>query len=485
MVRLTGFILLLLISSFIHADSSLRIITNNTKLEIGKPLYITITANNINKNLTSINIESLEEIFGLYVIESSSKSNQNNKTQELKIALYPHNTGKMEIPPVTLGKYSSTPVTVTVLPARENKQTLSFDTSISSTSIWQRQQILVKTSVLTHSKFAKIKLDDFTSKGFESYKLESSREDLGNGMYRLTAGWAIYPLIAGIQNIHFPAINYHLKGKVQRKFIPKNIRFSVRALPSYIPPLMPIGKIAINSHISSGSTDINKSHTLSVEISTHTVLPSTLPNLPQNYILNKEILTGEVVSNVVTTHKNNILRKSIHHKLPISFNTSGLYHLPELTFKYFDTDSGKIVSSISKPLRTLVLATWLKLILIIILFVIVTRFIFISAKRIRESLQLRQKRIHVIKSTLIAKSPHELHQLLNEYAQTYNWRGNMTLRSWLASWEKSENSSANSVLDKLSNACYSGKKYKNMQSTLNEDIFILLSRKNYNRESNE
>ena len=84
---------------------------------------------------------------------------------------------------------------------QEKKQTLKFSFSMSASSIWQRQQIIMATHIVTYSKFATIKLDDFIQEGFESYKLKSSREDLGNGMYRLTAGWAIYPLIAGKQNI--------------------------------------------------------------------------------------------------------------------------------------------------------------------------------------------------------------------------------------------------------------------------------------------
>ncbi|MCK4744267.1 MAG: BatD family protein [Sulfuriflexus sp.] len=472
MVKLISLILLF-IAPFAYSDSSLRIIADNPTVEIGKPLHITITAKNIDKNLASINIERLEENFGVYVIESSNKSENNIKIQELEIALYPHNIGKDNIPPITLGRHKSLTVPITILAAKENKQTLKFSSSISSSSIWQRQQIIMTAHVITHSKFANIKLDDFIEEGFESSKLEPVREELGSGMYRLTSGWLIYPLVAGKKNITFPAVNYRLKGKVQRKFIPSNIQLNIRELPSYIPPLMPVGEIIIESNITTGSDNPDKSHTVTVNISSDSALPSTLPNLPQNYILESTIHIGETSSNIINVEKNNSSNTSIHHRLPISFTSSGIYHFPALTLKYFDVESGRIITATGKPITGLILLPWLKASLLIIAIIILAKIIVIANKMIRDFSQLRKRRKHIITATLTAKSPHELHQLLNKYANTYNWGNNMTLSSWLISWEKSRHSTAKVLIDRLSAACYSGE----IPPNLNQDIFLLLSSK--------
>ena len=472
MVKIIPLIFLLFINTFAYGGG-LQIIADNPTAELGKPINITITAKDINQNLASINIKSLEENFGVYVIESANKSENNINIQELKIALYPNNIGNSEIPSVVLGPYKSVVVPVTILAAKENTHALEFSSTLSASSIWQRQQIIMNTHIVTRSKFAKIKLDEFIQDGFESYKLKSSREDLGNGMYRLTSGWAIYPLIAGTQNINFPAVNYRLRGKVQRKFIPTNARLNVRKLPSYIPPLMPVGKISIASLIATGSHNTDKSHTISVNISSNTALPSTLPNLPQNYILDSNIDIGVATSNIISEEKNNIPSTSIQHSIPIAFNSSGIYHFPELTLKYFDVKSGRIVTATGNPINTLILLPWLRTSLIIIMLVILIRLIIASNKHITIFLQLRKERKRIIKATLVATSPHELHKLLNNYASTYNWGDNMTLNNWLAAWENNKHSTATEIIDKLSFACYSGQTHPK----LNQDIFRLLSSK--------
>lgn len=472
MVKLIPLILLLFINPFVYG-SSLQIIADNPTVELGKPINITITARDIKKNLASINIKSLEENFGVYVIESANKSENNINTQELKIELYPHRIGKHEIPSVALGNHKSVTVPITIIAAKEKKQTLKFSFSTSASSIWQRQQIIMATHIVTHSKFANIKLDDFVQEGFESYKLKSSREDLGNGMYRLSSGWAIYPLIAGTQNISFPAVNYRLRGKVQRKFIPANIQLNVLKLPSYIPPLMPVGKITIDSLIAAGSDNPEKSHTVSVNISSNTVLPTTLPNLPQNYILDSNINAGEITSNIIHKEKNNIPSTSIQHSVPVAFKRSGIYYFPELTLKYFDITSGRIVTATGNPINTLIILPWLRNSLFIIMLAILTMIIITANKRINIFLLLRKERKRIIKATLVAKSPHELHKLLNKYAHTYNWGDNMTLNNWLTAWEKNRRSAAKELIDRLSSACYSGQ----TQPSLNQDIFLLLSSK--------
>ena len=430
-------------------------------------------AKDINQNLASINIKNLEENFGVYVIESANKSENNINIQELKIALYPNSIGKDEIPSVIFGRYKSSAVPITVLAAKENTQTLEFSSSISASSIWQRQQIIMTTHIVSHSKFATIKLDDFIQEGFESYKLNTSREDLGNGMYRLSSGWAIYPLIAGTPKINFPAVNYRLRGKIQRKFIPANARLNVRKLPSYIPPLMPVGKISIASLIAAGSHNADKSHTISVNISSNTALPTTLPNLPQNYILDSNISIGETTSNIINEEKNNIPSTSVQHSVPIAFNSSGIYYFPELSLKYFDVTSGRIVTATGNSINTLILLPWLRISLIIIMLVILTRIIIAANKHITIFFQLRKERKRIIKATLTATSPHELHKLLNRYARTYNWGGNMTLNNWLAVWKKNRRSAATEIIDRLSAACYSGE----IPPNLNQDVFLLLSSK--------
>jgi len=476
MVKVIFIAALLLIAPLSYGSSRhLLLSVDNNEVQLGKPIQATITAHNIKLNLSGIKTEALQKNFGVYVIENSTKFNADkSEIQYLVVSLYPQRSGDFEIPALKLGRYSTKPLSVTVLPAIEDNTELNFSTSISSLSTWQRQQVIVTTSVITASKFAKITLDDFSYNGIESYALAASRTELNDGKYRLTAGWVLYPFNNGIQNINLPSVDYRLKGKVQRKFIPQNVLLDVKALPPYIPPLMPVGKITVNKSISQNTSGSGSTHILDVSISSKHALPSSLPSLPRDYIVDGDITTTKTTSTLTTPPANTGFSSSIQHRMPISFNASGSYQFPELVYKYFEPSSGKIVTIKNESINIIILSPLLKLVLTIALIIILVKILTTAIRYISAYLQRRNRRIIIINSVLDAQSPQELHRLLNEYAKTYRWKENMTLEKLQATWQANKKSSSHEPLNELSRACYSAKWDRNNLPELNRKIYSLL-----------
>jgi len=476
MVRSLNFLLLVLFTSLAGANNgSLDVVTTDTHSQIGKPLQINIIAKNIDQRMAAINLDKLKKDFGVYVIESSNRSGLNNsKVQELKVHLYPQHTGIFEIPSLTLENYSSTASSVTILPALEDNNIITFSSSSNSVSVWQRQQIIITSTVLTQSRFASIHAEDFFHKGVESYTLESTREDLGNGQFRLTSSWVLYPLIAGEYNFNFPSINYRLRGKVQRKFIPGDIKISVKELPPYIPPLLPVGKIEINKKIIKGDSFINNKYLLSIRISSDDSLISTLPNLPHDYLLDEDIIVGESLSRSTTSLKDNLFRNTINHHVPVTFVASGMYQVPAISYKYFEPSTGKIIT-IKIPVQDLfILSTWLKILLIIFLILISIAALIFTKNYALSIYKQRRTRNRINNLVLKATSPHELHYLLNEYSKAHRWRENMTLKNWLITWERKKGPSINNAIKDLSKACYAKGDDVCKQSVLNEKLYQFL-----------
>jgi len=478
MVRVALIFLLLFVTPISHgSDSHLQLVANKNEVELGKPITVTITAYNIDREITNINTDVVLTDFGVYVLESESKSSdKQNKIQELKINLYPQRIGKLNIPSISLGERSTTPIAITALPASEDNGALDFNTTLSSSSVWQRQQVMMTTSLITHSKFSKIELDEFTHNGIESYELKMERTELNDGRYKLTAGWVLYPLIEGTYNIHYPAVNYYSKGKIQRRFISPSTQLTVKALPPYIPPLMPVGKITVNKRIGVSDEETNNSHVLSVDISSTQALPSTLPNLPRNYIDNQNIITEQTSSTLNTTLNDNRFISRIQHYIPISFSTSNLYHFPALSYKYFDPNTGKIITVKDKPDSILILSLWIKILLILVLCFVLIKNLILITKYVSNSLKLRKKRKLITASTLNAQSPQELHCLLNQYVDTYHWGGNMTLSHLCEIWKRHLNTSPDDALNSLSCACYTKEWDVNALPTLRSKIYQLLKR---------
>jgi len=476
MVRILNFLLLILFTSLAGANNrSLDVVTTDTHSQIGKPLQINIIASNIDQRMATINLDKLKKDFGVYVIESSNKSGLNNsKVQELNVHLYPQHTGIFEIPSLTLGKYSSTASSVSILPALEDNDIITFSSSSSSVSVWQRQQIIITSTVLTQSRFASIHAEDFIHKGVESYTLESTREYLGNGQFRLTASWVLYPLIAGEYHFNFPSINYRLRGKVQRKFIPEDIKISVKELPPYIPPLLPVGKIEVNRNIIKEDSFIDNKYLLSIQISSDDALISTLPNLPHDYLLDEDVIVGESLSRNTTSLKDNLFSNAVNHNIPVTFIASGMYHLPAISYKYFEPSTGKIVT-IKIPVQDLfILSTWSKILLIIFLILISITALIFTKNYALSIYNQRRSQNKIINSVLKATSPYELHYLLNEYSKANGWRENMTLKNWLVTWEREKGPSINNAIKDLSTACYTKGDDVCKQPVLNKKLYQFL-----------
>jgi len=475
MVRILNFLLLILFTSLVEANNrSLDVVTTDTHSQIGKPLQINIIASNIEQRMATINLDKLKKDFGVYVIESSNKSGVNNsKVQELKVHLYPQHTGIFEIPSLSLGKYSSTASSVSILPALEDNDIITFSSSSNSVSVWQRQKIIITSTVLTQSRFASIHAEDFFHKGVESYTLESTREYLGNGQFRLTVSWILYPLIAGEYHINFPSINYRLRGKVQRKFIPEDIKISVKELPPYIPPLLPVGKIEVNRNMIKDDSFIDNKYLLSIQISSDDALISTLPNLPHDYLLDEDIIVGES-SRRTTTLKDNLFSNTINHHIPVTFVATGMYQVPAISYKYFEPSTGKIVT-IKIPVQDLfILSTWSKILLIIFLIPLTITTLILIKNYALSIYKQRRSRNKVINSVLKATSPYELHYLLNEYSKAHRWKENMTLKNWLITWEREKGPSINNAIKDLSEACYAKDNDVCKQKVLNKKLYQFL-----------
>ena len=467
---------MMLLPQLVNAFDELQLTVDSPEVELGQPLYISITARNIKTNLSTININELRNDFGVKVIETANKSENSTITQELKIELYPLQTGQLVIPPVMLERYSTKPVRVNIKPARVINGKIEFSSSVNHTSVWQRQQVILSTTVITPSKFAKLELDDFITRQAITQKLTPTQEALDNGKYKLTSGWVIYPINDGEQTYTTPAVNYRLSGTIQRKFYPQNISIQVKKLPSYVPPLMPVGKFTLNSMISENTAPGASSHIRSIQASSNSVLPETLKAISIPYINNSSITSGEMTRSSNLENKHGSFNITVSHHTPISFTNSGIHYLPGFGLRYFDPVTGRIETINIGIERILFIKPWLKLVTLILFLIVFFLLSRIIIKHINRYVRRQKYNYHLIQATLIAKSPEELHKILNQYAGNNQWGMNMTLTHWLKAWNNHRTEPAENIINELSDAIYANRMVNNpSQLELNKKIYTLLN----------
>ena len=226
MVRLLTTLLLLHLPLTAFSSPDLKLLIEQNKQQLGYAFNATLIANDISENLSGIDLSSLRKDFGVIVNEySGDQGNIKTRTQQqLSLELYPRRTGHIQVPELLFASSSSSHIDVEVLPAITASGPINIKYNVSTFQPWQRQQVLLTVNVTTLSNVT-----------------------------HLNTGWAIFSLSSGNHEFSPPPVLYHLQGVVERRFYLPTIQLDVKPLPSYIPPLMPVGRVFIESRLDDNS----------------------------------------------------------------------------------------------------------------------------------------------------------------------------------------------------------------------------------------
>jgi len=77
---------------------------------------------------------------------------------------------------------------------------------------------------------------------------------LPDGKFQYDAAWILYPVNAGIVSLDLPPVRYQLSGSDRRRFHLPLLQLDVKALPTYLPPTLPVGQLSVHSQIHSAAS---------------------------------------------------------------------------------------------------------------------------------------------------------------------------------------------------------------------------------------
>jgi len=461
MVKHYVLIILLLLPYQSQANSSLQIVIDQKKNELGNPIYAKIIAKNIIKNLSALDLMPLHNDFGIEVVESANKNEDDNAIQTLSLKLYPRQSGTLTIPRLYLNKHETSPIELTVYPAMDASGVIDFETTYSSKSVWQRQQVIINITIISPAKFARIELGDFTQPGMESVKIEATQTKTNEGNFKLSTGWKVYPQLSGQHILSPPAINYWLNGKIQRKFFPTTQPIRVQSLPAYVPPFMPVGVLKVQSRLSHDNTWV-------VDFSSRDISPKSMSllSVPHRKVPNEKF--GETT---ITKHAKNRLS----HSIPLQLTHSQFISLPSLTYRSFNPYTERLGTYRTNKHNSIYLTSWLKALLAIAAILIMLKLFIVSFNIINKIVKYKHSKRAIIRSIPAATTPSELHSILMRYAELEKWGSNLSLNQWAHAWSKAHHSCPKDLIQHLSLACYSAHKQHSDQVILNRKACELIT----------
>jgi cbb3-type cytochrome oxidase subunit 3 len=315
------------------------------------------------------------------------------------------------------------------LQAENVEDELQIHLSLSKNKVWQREQVIIKLEVISKDKLARLDSANFKLEGFTLVPLLQESVEVNEKLH-LRQSWQVFSQFSGKKVIELSDIKYRpSRGRATILKLPKKI-LSVIALPIYVPPTMPVGKIIISNNSKIGWNLLtNRLYQWDITIFAKHVSPETLPAISRLLRSTKEI---QILPFKKIKKEMNLadLSYEISYQVPFKARSLGRLHLPKIGIQFFNPDSGKIEQVVlDKPLvlvlNYFVLMFIAVLIVLIIAFLGWKFFIFFKQRRSRKKkinaalLQLKQ-----------AKNYQQIRVALNNFALANNWQENSTLEAF-------------------------------------------------------
>lgn len=456
----------------------LSLTLKRTETQLGKPLRVEIVAVDVTQKITALDLRPWEQSFGVVVEESVSNIDDarwpGRKVGILRLLLYPRRTGDLTLTSLQLGAALSSPQRVHVSEGMQGGTPISVATRLSSTSPWERQQVVLQLEITTPDTFASLEAaDTIQMPGVDVLPLKWEREQQDTGAV-LRLGWVLSARAAGLHNIELPPVRYNLSGRTERVYYFPKMPLHVRPLPPYIPPTMPVGKVAITSSVSRDA--MLKPDELSywtVSVQGETVSPRNLHPVLRQAESNDRLRFSSADS--TRTWQAETQRSHVVHRIPFKALANGRLALPELQVQYFDPDTGRLARVGHTPPRPWVLSLAWR----VVIAAATSAFTFWLCLRLfrlaRRSLQHRRQRNAALAAIHQAADAWQLRQSLEAVSHAEGFPANLTLRDWAAQWRARHRPgpTVDVLVERLSRACYGQATVEDNNAKLKQAFYTL------------
>ena len=464
--------------AFANSATELDVSISGKKIELGKPLNLTLTSSQTKVSLNEIDLSPLLPDF--YITDLSEPEIKNNH-QQRRLHIYPRKTGSLLIPRLIFINFTTEAIAIDVTPPIDSKNNTIIDvqTSVSTLSPWKKQQVLVKFEFITKASIVVFNTPKAYSNHSDIIPFKISSEPVTHNNQQWTRhslGWAIYPKQAGSHQLTLPAIQLVRDGVTTHRFYPPLINLNVKNLPVYIPSTMPMGKL--DFEIIEKPTSpifINNIGKLQLKLTGYGNEPTSLP------VLNPQLKSTEAISiyppEILTKHRSTQhgIRTEAIYDVNFKINQQGSHDFEEINLPYFDPISGTI-----KPLTETIgtihsIHPWG----VIIGSILMLGLIYRVFNKLWQWMNNQWKTYIRYKDALIqinkANCPHSLKCCLKLISKAENWPDNMTIRQWYSCCHSIQSRLNFQEIERLEQALYHNEEI-NMDRIRNDLIEVCYQR---------
>ena len=394
---------------------------------------------------SGINLPALLKPFDEKFNYEPSLFDENNSHFEYTIKLRPTEIGSIIIPSLKWNDFISQSSSIHVKPALSNSNDIiKVDVDKINTVPWVREQVIIRASIVTDDKNIVLERKNFRKKGIDSYLIPQSTSIVQSNQqtkYKHTIGWSIFFLYKQNKILQLPEIEY-LKDSIPKyKFNLSKVNISVKKLPIYISPIIPIGKISLKSQYlaqSSFLTKPNKTSIIQYQLIGSGVPAKWLPSISQRYNLNNQLTIQ--YSHINTTLNNKVGTSGLNGQKTVDIAFTPLKNGPvpieNIYIQYFDPTLGMLKTLTYKP-KTLISLNWFIQIILLLAVIYILLLGLVKLTNIVKQKVISAKHLSLTRKLLLdASKSTDIVLALQQFSLAEGWPINLSLNQWMLRFNK-------------------------------------------------
>lgn len=415
--------------------AGLHITALNTEVELGKPVWVTLTSEQTAVSLNTIDFSPWQQDFVLPRDYELSIADD-NRSQRLRMQLFPLHKGQFELPALSFLKQTSNAMTIDVIEARDTKSRspIAFACKLPNKTPWQQQQVIVACSITLGNAYAVFTQPTDNVSGVQLLPMQVQQyvvHETLEPQTRYQLGWVLIPARAGKLHVQLPPIQYVRDGVVTHQFYVPPLELAVQALPAWLPGTIPVGRVTVTNYSLSQawlSTSV-LSH-LQLQLQLAGMAADVIPAYPQQLRSDSAVQYYSAQQQLFTRIDNGGIQHRLSYTIPLVAKHLGIYQLPALRLQYFDPASGTLKTTEIHGSSVIILNTWLKALLLLFgagLLIWLARFLLQWLTRYWRRYQTYRSALQQLPQS---NSLPAIRQVMQTMAQAEGWPTNLTYLQW-------------------------------------------------------
>ncbi len=316
--------------------------------------------------------------------------------------------------------------------------------SLSARSIYPQQMLKIHYQLESNDAFISLRIESRPHAGDEYIMLETRKTVLAETAgrrYRYDLNVLYSTSRSGKIDVNVPQLVYSEGGRDSYRFRFASQRIQVSALPPYLPPYIPMGRVEMESALSASSSWLSplrngKVYYWNITLKGVAVGAQSMPDIRQQIRTNRDIQFLPSDPGVTTVVDHDTVVQQHHYSIPFTPTAAGRVQLPEIRLQYFDVGKRRVVVSNYVPDGLIAMTPVMYWSIILIVVTVPLILLWIIRHPVQRAFFNLRKLYHARRQLQQANDAEQIRMAMNALGQAMGWPANLSVSQWQYYWQQ-------------------------------------------------